>query len=74
MAVDYFLIYGSHYAPKEFQAWEDAVKAHYDYFFSLDLPNVTEQQDAEGIRLKAAADRAEKAARKAFHLAQSPAI
>lgn len=74
MAADYFLIYGAEYAPKEFKAWEVAKLAHYDYFLALDLSKLTAEQDAEGLRLKAIADRAEAKARRAFSLSKMPVV
>ena len=66
MAVDFFLTDGARYAPKECKAWEDAQEAHYAYFLALDLAKMTPEEEAEAIRLKQAADKAEAEARRAF--------
>ena len=70
MTVDWFLIDAPHVVPEEFQAWDAAVKRHHSVFLRCcEAPEGSDEQvalDAEGVRLKAEADRLERIARSAW--------
>jgi hypothetical protein len=67
MAVDFFLTDGARVVPEQFAKYQAALDAHRAYFNSLDLDNVTDEQDDEARRLAAVARQAEKEAREAFY-------